>query len=132
MMIKVLLFLDAFYLGLGSFFSFFVAPTLFKVLETVQAGKVVERIFPVYFAIGFVVSIISAVVGTKVSKAYFMLAIIAALIVGMQLFFLNPYAHSLKGTNYSLFLKIHGLSMALNLLHLLLILILCYLLIKKE
>jgi hypothetical protein len=39
---KLLLFLNSAYLGLGAFFSFYVAPTLFKVLEKTEAGKVVE------------------------------------------------------------------------------------------
>jgi hypothetical protein len=49
---KLLLFLNSAYLGLGAFFSFYVAPTLFKVLEKTEAGKVVERVFPVYFSLG--------------------------------------------------------------------------------
>jgi hypothetical protein len=46
---KLLLFLNSAYLGLGAFFSFYVAPTLFKVLEKTEAGKVVERVFPCLF-----------------------------------------------------------------------------------
>ncbi len=130
-MLKVLLFLNSAYLGLGAFFSFFVAPTLFKVLETSQAGKVVEKVFPVYFAIGFLASLISTVFGLKVSKTFFAIALVSTLMVGFQLFFLNPYAHQLKQTAYETFLKLHGLSMALNVIHLLLTLAMCIILIRR-
>ncbi len=131
-MFKTLLFLSSAYLGLGAFFSFFVAPTLFRVLDTSQAGKVVEKVFPVYFSIGLAVSLISVIFGNRVNKVYLIVALIAVLIVGAQLFFINPYAHSLKGTDYKMFLKVHGLSMTLNLLHLILVAVLCFILIKKE
>ena len=132
-MLKLVLFLNSFYLGLGSFFSFFVAPTLFRVLETQQAGKVVEKVFPVYFAIGFFSSLTTLlIVLYNKSKSLSVISLIATLVVAFQLFFLNPYAHKLKQHAYETFLKVHGLSMALNLAHLILTLAVCVVILLRR
>jgi len=87
---KLLLFLNSAYLGLGAFFSFYVAPTLFKVLEKTEAGKVVERVFPVYFSLGVVVMLISTLLGWKVSRSFFLLALINLLIHLVHRFYVLP------------------------------------------
>ncbi|MFN3871231.1 MAG: DUF4149 domain-containing protein [Aquificaceae bacterium] len=128
---KFLLFINSLYLGLGAFFSFFVAPTLFKVLQKEQAGTVVEKIFPVYFSIGLAVSLITSLLSFKLSKSVFYLAFINLLLHALHVFYILPKAHALKTVDYSTFMKWHGLSMGVNLLSLLLTLILCILLIRR-
>ncbi len=130
-MSKFLFFLNSFYLGMGVFFSIYVAPTLFKVLEKAEAGKVVEKVFPVYFGIGFLVMLFSLAVGWKVSKIFFTVSLVNFLLHGVHLFYVLPKAKSLKVIDYSEFMKWHGVSMGLNLLGLLLVLVMIILLTRK-
>ncbi|MEJ7555972.1 MAG: DUF4149 domain-containing protein, partial [Aquificaceae bacterium] len=84
-MLKFLLFINSLYLGLGAFFSFFIAPTLFKVLQKEQAGAVVEKVFPVYFSLGLVASLITIILSFKYSKLIFGLALANALIHALHI-----------------------------------------------
>ncbi|MGC8853094.1 MAG: DUF4149 domain-containing protein [Hydrogenobacter sp.] len=127
---KFLLFLNSLYLGLGMFFSFYVAPVLFKVLQKEQAGRVVEKVFPVYFGIGLVVSLLSLMLGFRLSKWLTLLWILNVLILAFQEFYVIPHSRELKLTDYQAFMKLHGISVTLNLIHLLSVLILCVVLIK--
>lgn len=128
---KILLFLNSAYLGLGSFFSFYVAPTLFKVLQKEQAGSVVERVFPVYFSLGLVVSVITLLMGLKLGRLILLLALVNAVLHALHLFYILPTVHNLKPVDYSAFMKWHGISMGVNLLSLLTTLVLCIVLIKR-
>jgi len=130
-MSKLLLFINAFYLGLGSFFSFYVAPTLFKVLEKGQAGKVVEKVFPIYFAIGLIVALISLLLSFNISRLLFILFLINLLILALLEFYVLPLSHSLKETNYQAFMRWHGISMGLNLISLVLFFISCVILMRE-
>lgn len=130
-MVKFLLFINSLYLGLGSFFSFFVAPTLFRVLERQDAGRVVEKVFPVYFSIGLVVSLISLILGYKLGKGVALLALFNLLLHGVHLFYVLPTADALKTVDYQAFMKWHGISMAMNLISLLITLTLCIVLMRK-
>ena len=47
------------WLGGMIFFSFFTAPTLFNILPTPEAGKVVSTIFPRYYILGYVAGAIA-------------------------------------------------------------------------
>lgn len=130
-MAKFLLFLNAFYLGLGSFFSFYVAPTLFRVLEKELAGKVVERVFPVYFGIGLLIAFLSLLMTLRLSKPLVFLFLVNLLVLAFQEFYILPISHQLKTLDYQAFMKWHGVSMVLNLISLLIVFISCLLLIKK-
>ena len=46
------------WLGSIIFFSFFTAPSIFRILDRKQAGEVVGAIFPKYYAIGYVCSVL--------------------------------------------------------------------------
>ncbi|MEJ7621424.1 MAG: DUF4149 domain-containing protein [Aquificaceae bacterium] len=130
-MLKFLLFINSLYLGLGAFFSFFIAPTLFKVLQKEQAGAVVEKVFPVYFSLGLVASLITIILSFKYSKLIFGLALANALIHALHIFYVLPIAHNLKMVDYQAFMKWHGISMGMNLLSLFLTLLICIVLMRK-
>ncbi|MEZ0361745.1 MAG: DUF4149 domain-containing protein [Hydrogenobacter sp.] len=130
-MSRFLLFLNSFYLGLGVFFSFYVAPTLFKVLEKEQAGRVVEKIFPVYFGIGLFIMVFSLLSGFKLGKWVILLLTLNLLVLAFQEFYVLPLSHQLKLTDYQSFMKWHGISMVLNLVNLLTVFVLCLLLLRK-
>ncbi|MGB9874477.1 MAG: DUF4149 domain-containing protein, partial [Hydrogenobacter sp.] len=109
---------------------FYVAPVLFRVLEKEQAGRVVEKVFPVYFGIGLVVSLLSLMLGFRLSKWLMLLWVLNVLILAFQEFYVLPHSHELKLTDYQAFMKWHGISMVLNLIHLPSVLILCVVLIR--
>ncbi len=48
------------WMGSIIFFSFFVAPAVFRVLDRQQAGEVVGAIFPKYYALGYICSVLTA------------------------------------------------------------------------
>lgn len=128
---RFLLFVNAAYLGLGAFFSFYVAPILFRVLQKEQAGDVVERVFPVYFSLGLLVCLLTLVLGLRVGNPISILALVNGLVHAIHVFYILPKAHNLKLLDYEAFMKWHGLSMGMNLLSLLLTLIICLLLIRR-
>lgn len=129
---KLALFLISVFFGLGAFFSFYVAPTLFKVLEKNQAGAVVERVFPTYFGLGLILVAIALLVGKEVGKLFLILGITNLALLGLELFYIVPTLHKLKQVNYELFMKYHGISMGINLLILLLALAKAILIILKR
>ena len=129
---KLALFLISVFFGLGAFFSFYVAPILFKVLEKSQAGAVVERVFPIYFGLGLILVAIAVLVGKEVGKLFLILGIINLALLGLELFYMVPTMHKLKQVNYELFMKYHGFSMGINLLILLLTLTKAILIILKR
>jgi fatty acid desaturase len=130
-MSRLLLFLNSFYLGLGTFFSFYVAPTLFRVLEKEQAGRVVEKVFPAYFGIGLVIALVSLVLSFKLGRWFVLLVLINLLVLAFQEFYVLPLSHQLKLIDYQAFMRWHGISMVLNVLSLLLVFVFCLLLLKR-
>ncbi|MDH5764305.1 MAG: DUF4149 domain-containing protein [Nitrospinota bacterium] len=48
------------WMGSIIFFSFFAAPAVFRLLDRQKAGEVVGAIFPKYYAIGYICSILAA------------------------------------------------------------------------
>ncbi len=48
------------WIGSIIFFSFFTAPAVFRLLDRKQAGEVVGAIFPKYYAIGYICSVLAA------------------------------------------------------------------------
>ncbi|NPB07680.1 MAG: DUF4149 domain-containing protein [Aquificae bacterium] len=113
---KLILTVSSAFLGISVFFSFLVAPTLFRVLGTHQAGKVVEEIFPYYFGLATLSAVAVLILGWPLGKFFRTLASLNFLLSALEFFYMNPTMHALKRTNYELFLKYHGLSMFVNLL----------------
>ena len=48
------------WMGSIIFFSFFAAPVVFRLLDRQKAGEVVGAIFPKYYAIGYICSVLAA------------------------------------------------------------------------
>jgi len=110
-----------FYLGYATFFSFAVAPVLFSVLPKSVAGKVVAKIFPLYFGAGVsILGVSSILVLREGLKKIALLLLVATIICALQEFYIIPLAEELKATNYEAFKTLHGVSMFLNLSSLLL------------
>ena len=104
-------------LGTMIFFSFIVATIIFKVLDAVNAGKFVRKIFPFYYMINLI--ILSLVVILFIYKSqiniYFYLVLFLALLFAFLLFILMPMINKFKDNNEDKkFDFSHKLSVILN------------------
>jgi hypothetical protein len=104
-------------LGTMIFFSFIVAPIIFKVLDAVNAGKFVRKIFPFYYMINLI--ILSLVVILFIYKSQinidFYLVLFLALLFAFLLFILMPMINKFKDNNEDKkFDFSHKLSVILN------------------
>ncbi len=117
---RVMIFLLSFYFGLGSFFSYVVAPQLFRILEKSVAGEIVEKIFPLYFGIGLGTISISLLIGltSRMSKFLLMLLSVNLLILLALNFYILPQAHALKEAGSEEFTKVHLISVIMSTLSL--------------
>ncbi|ADY73090.1 hypothetical protein Dester_0436 [Desulfurobacterium thermolithotrophum DSM 11699] len=125
-------------LWVGSMFFFTVigAPAAFKIFKKEEAGKYTGFIFPKYFVLGNLfglLALVSFYILVKESMTIVAwLNLLFLLVMNMSNFingfFITPRANSLKmeyyrtrdESYYNSFLKLHGVSMALNGLNLLL------------
>ena len=117
---RIMIFLLSFYFGAGSFFSFLVAPELFKQLEKQVAGGIVDDLFPIYFGIGVGAVGASLLMGITSKMRRFLIALLLVnfLIVLALEFYVVPSAHELKAVDYNAFRKMHLISMIMNTLSL--------------
>ena len=116
--------LIAFFLGYATFFSFVVAPVLFSVLPKSEAGQVVAKIFPLYFGGGISLMLVSALLTYKSGLRKIALLLgVGVLIFALQEFAILPLSETLKVENYEAFKTLHGISMFLNLVGILLALV---------
>ena len=111
-----MIFLLSFYFGLGSFFSFIVAPELFKSLERSVAGGIVEKVFPLYFGVGLGAVGISLLIGITSKMRKFLLTLLAInfLVLLALEFYVLPKAHALKVAGSPDFVKMHLISVIMS------------------
>ncbi|WP_121013053.1 DUF4149 domain-containing protein [Hydrogenivirga caldilitoris] len=113
---RIMIFMLSFYFGLGAFFSYIVAPELFRSLERSVAGGIVEKVFPIYFGIGLGAVGLSLLIGLASKMDRFLIALLAVnLIVLLALqFYVLPEAHALKSTGSPEFARAHLISMIMS------------------
>jgi len=102
------LYLAALAVWLGSivFFSFFVAPTVFRTLPTDEAGRVVGTIFPNYYRLGYICGLLllltslvlwrgasTAAAGWVATSALAAVMLLLTLYAGLVI---QPRAHALR------------------------------------
>ncbi len=115
-----MIFLLSFYFGLGTFFSFAVAPTLFRVLERSSAGAVVERIFPLYFGIGLLSVGAVLLMALTYRAGRFLLGLLVAnlSVLAVEFFYVLPKLGHLKDALSPDFARYHLISVILSTLSL--------------
>ena len=103
--------------AIGAFFSFVVAPILFKTLPKEQAGKVVEKVFPLYFALCLGLDALSLLAVFKANVGFILILILILTITlnAVQLYVILPESREKKKTDYQGFLKLHKISVIMNL-----------------
>ncbi len=126
----------ALWVGGISLFTFVVTPDIFRSYSRDAAGEIVGKLFPHYFLFTLLISILALLVlplckslfGHAELRWSFVLIIIAVMINVFMIFKLNPDIRKLKKEIHSFesmpedaplrqqFRKLHGMSMALNLI----------------
>ena len=106
-------------LGMMIFFSFILAPMIFKILDPENAGKFVRKIFPIYYFVNFVFLSIVVILFLLNSKINFKFYIIVSLVISFIFaqFILMPFINKLRDNNEeNKFKYAHGFSVAINFL----------------
>tara|TARA_Y100000816_G_scaffold280881_1_gene254790 strand:- start:1206 stop:1592 length:387 start_codon:yes stop_codon:yes gene_type:complete len=104
-------------LGMMIFFSFILAPLIFKILDQENAGKFVRKIFPYYYFINLVFLSFAAIFFLLISEVNFEFYIITILIISFLFaqFVLMPLINKLKDNNKETKFKFaHGISVIIN------------------
>ena len=106
-------------LGMMIFFSFILAPMIFKILNPENAGKFVRKIFPYYYFVNLVFLSIVVILILLNSKINFEFYIIVSLVISFIFaqFILMPFINKLRDNNEeNKFKYAHGFSVAINFL----------------
>ena len=104
-------------LGMMIFFSFVLAPMIFKILDAENAGKFVRKIFPYYYFVNLVFLSVAVVLFFIVSSFsinfYITLALVFSFVFAQ--FILMPLINRLKDNNQEKKFKYaHGFSVVIN------------------
>jgi len=102
--------------SIGVFFSFVIAPILFKTLGKEQAGKIVEKTLPLYFALCLGLDALSLLAVFKANVGFILILILILTITlnAVQLYIIFPESREKKRTYYQGFLKLHKISLTFN------------------
>ena len=106
-------------LGMMIFFSFVLAPMIFKILDAENAGKFVRKIFPYYYFVNLIFLSIAVILFYLVSSfnISFYIALILALSFVFAQFILMPLINKLKDNKEEKKFKYaHGFSVLINFL----------------
>ena len=109
-------------LGMMIFFSFILAPMIFKILDPENAGKFVRKIFPYYYFVNLVFLLIVVILFLLNSKINFEFYIIISLVISFIFaqFILIPFINKIRDNNEeNKFKYAHGFSVAINFLQIL-------------
>ena len=104
-------------LGMMIFFSFVLAPMIFKILDAENAGKFVRKIFPYYYFVNLVFLSVAVVLFFIISSFsinfYITLALVFSFVFAQ--FILMPLINRLKDNNQEKKFKYaHGFSVVIN------------------
>tara|TARA_Y100000741_G_C18193735_1_gene534638 strand:+ start:469 stop:855 length:387 start_codon:yes stop_codon:yes gene_type:complete len=104
-------------LGMMIFFSFVLAPMIFKILDSQNAGKFVRKIFPFYYLVNFIFLLIAIILFILFSslESDFYITLILAITFLFSQFILMPLINKFKDSNQTKKFKFaHGLSVVIN------------------
>ena len=104
-------------LGAMLFFSFVIAPVIFKVLDVNNASKFVRKIFPHYYLTNLVVLLIAVLLLLYISSINldFYITLIITILFAFSLFILMPLINKLKDNKEEQKFKYsHTLSVIIN------------------
>ena len=110
-------------LGIMLFFSFVIAPTVHKFLPSQQSGPYIRKLFPIYYIInaGLALGSVIAIASLGVFNAIFYANVIILVLFALCYFYLMPAINKQKTKNNSKFKILHGSSVAINLIQIILL-----------
>ena len=104
-------------LGMMIFFSFVLAPMIFKILDADNAGKFVRKIFPYYYFVNLIflsIAVILFVIISSLGLSFYITLSLAISFVFAQ-FILMPIINKFKDNNEEKKFKYaHGTSVLIN------------------
>ena len=104
-------------LGMMIFFSFVLAPMVFKILDAENAGKFVRKIFPYYYFVNLIflsIAVILFVIISSLGLSFYITLSLAISFVFAQ-FILMPIINKFKDNNEEKKFKYaHGISVFIN------------------
>ncbi len=104
-------------LGMMIFFSFVLAPMIFKILDAENAGKFVRKIFPYYYFVNLIflsIAVILFIIISSLGLSFYITLALAISFVFAQ-FILMPIINKLKDNNEEKKFKYaHGTSVLIN------------------
>tara|TARA_B100000945_G_scaffold241357_1_gene197394 strand:- start:140 stop:526 length:387 start_codon:yes stop_codon:yes gene_type:complete len=104
-------------LGMMIFFSFVLAPMIFKILDAENAGKFVRKIFPYYYFVNLIflsIAVILFIIISSLGLSFYITLSLAISFVFAQ-FILMPIINKFKDNNKEKKFKYaHGLSVLIN------------------
>ena len=104
-------------LGVMLFFSFVIAPVIFKVLDANNAGKFVRKIFPHYYLINLVFLSVVVLLLLYISSVNldFYITLVVTILFAFSLFVLMPLINKFKDNKEERKFKYsHALSVIIN------------------
>lgn len=111
-------------LAIMLFFSFAIAPVIFKSLDETNARNFIRKIFPYYYSINLILSIL-ALICFFISKSFnfdFYLILIVAILFAFSNFLLMPTINRFRDSKETKkFHFSHGLSVVINLVQMVLL-----------
>lgn len=111
-------------LAIMLFFSFAIAPVIFKSLDETNARNFIRKIFPYYYLINLILSIL-ALICFFISKSFnfdFYLILIVAILFAFSNFLLMPTINRFRDSKETKkFHFSHGLSVVINLVQMVLL-----------
>ena len=104
-------------LGMMIFFSFVLAPMIFKILDAENAGKFVRKIFPYYYFVNLIflsIAVILFIIISSLGLSFYITLSLAITFIFAQ-FILMPIINKFKDNNEEKKFKYaHGTSVLIN------------------
>ena len=118
-------------LGVMLFFSFVIAPTVHKFLPKAESGPYIRKIFPIYYILnGFLaLGSLLAIAYLGVFNAIFYANIVILVLFVFSYFYLMPAINKQKTKDNSKFKILHGSSVAINFIQIILLVSITFILL---
>jgi hypothetical protein len=118
-------------LGVMLFFSFVIAPTVHKFLPKAESGPYIRKIFPIYYILnGFLaLGSLLAIAYLGVFNAIFYANIVILVLFVFSYFYLMPAINKQKSKDNSKFKILHGSSVAINFIQIILLISITFILL---
>ena len=123
---QISIYLSAGILGIMLFFSFVIAPIIFKSLDEKNARVFIRNIFPYYYLVNLSLCFIAIInyISLGLIDLEFYLILIVGILFAISNFILMPLINKFRDTNQdNKFKYSHGLSVIINLIQMIMLVI---------